>query len=127
MDKFDEVSNSIAAILEDYDNTELLSLYNQYAEDKFAEQLYDNAPDIMDDLLCDKTPSEIISMVVNGSYYDSDDYVMIDDFGNLLSCNSVDEVIDLTDISDWMLYHKNSYGDKQIEAIIKEYKEDEEE
>lgn len=127
MDKFDIVSNSIAAILEDYEADELVSLYNAYAVDKYAEKIYPNTAESLDELLSDKMPNEIVTMITDGSYYDTDDYVMIDDFNCLVSCNSVDEVVELTEMSDWMLYHKKSYGDNQIEAIIREYKEENEE
>ena len=108
-----EARKKIAAeqdeILDQLDDSQLLSLYSFLADGGSYEGIYDMYD--FDELLDGKTPSEIAGMVAFGEYNASDDYFTFDGYGNLETLSSsslrgqVEGILDfntgLDDIREW--------------------------
>ena len=70
-----------------------VGMYNDYIEhNHYTEYLYDMA--MLDDVLADYSPTELINMATNGNFNLNDAYFYSDDYGYLMSCNDAADIID---------------------------------
>lgn len=116
----------IKEVLDDLDESELISMWNEYQSningdgtifnncDEFFEEFYNN--DVMGALRASHY----------GNYNLSDEYVMFNGYGNLKSFNYVTDVIDMDELAKYILDEEDSLYNDDIEEILEEEEEEEE-
>lgn len=97
-EKFEEIFNELS-------DAEKIVLWNDLCDDyAYEERLYNM--DDLDELLGDRKPSELLTMVDDDFSY-NDDYFYFDGYGRLCSVDDFDEFVangrgDIEEIYDWL-------------------------
>lgn len=110
MKKMNEAKHdAIVAVLNNMDIADLVSTYNQMAEDNYDETIYTNEDYTLNELFSE--PSEAIRATVYGDYHYNDDYCYFNGYGNLCSFSGLNETacpIDLDEVARWI--ERKGYG-----------------
>lgn len=78
--------------------------------------------DCLDELLCERTPTEIAQMIFYGDFRICDDYFQVDGYDNLVSCNAYnwDDQLEKykEDIVDVLMWFDGDVSDDTLQNII---------
>jgi hypothetical protein len=95
----EEIFKDIISSLEDYD---VLSIYNDgycsYYPDNY---IYDNDEFTINDLMCGKSPFDILNEASGGYWKSYHDYFHFDGYGDMVSFDDIFTVIDLDELAEF--------------------------
>ena len=100
-------------------NDDIMNLNNRIAEDLQIDwmYIYDNQDeDVINDILYQKKPIEILRMSSSGEYNVGQDFVRFNGYGNLISSNCVSDLtFDYELMVDWIIKHPEEAKDFGID------------
>lgn len=97
---------------------EVVSIYNDYAEDNSYEHVFYNDEDVIN--ACFKTPYEVLEKISHGNYFLLDAYTYFNDSGQLVSFDYINDVtcpIDISELAEWLV-GKDKLSDYDISVTI---------
>lgn len=98
---------------------DIMNLNNRIAEDLRFDwmYIYDNQDeDVINDILYQKTPIEILRMASSGEYNVGHDFVRFNGYGNLISSNCISDLtFDYELMVDWIINHPEEAEDFGID------------
>ena len=98
---------------------DIMNLNNRIAEDLQFDWMYvyDNQDeDVVNDILYQKTPIEILRMASSGEYNVGHDFVRFNGYGNLISSNCISDLtFDYDLMVDWIIRHPEEAKDFGID------------
>lgn len=112
MDKQEQIKE----YLENLDNSDLLSIYNEYAS-----TTYDNAIYTMDefDEICENMDaSEIARRCFYGKFNPNDEYFIFNGYENFDSSDYLDDFIDFDDIANYIARNDEDFDSDEIREIL---------
>ena len=100
-------------------NDDIMNLNNRIAEDLRIDwmYIYDNQDeDVINDILYQKNPIEILRMSSSGEYNVGHDFVRFNGYGNLISSNCISDLtFDYDLMVDWIIKHPEEAKDFGID------------
>ena len=100
-------------------NDDIMNLNNRIAEDLRIDwmYIYDNQDeDVINDILYQKKPIEILRMASSGEYNVGHDFVRFNGYGNLISSNRISDLtFDYELMVDWIIKHPEEAKDFGID------------
>ena len=100
-------------------NDDIMNLNNRIAEDLRIDWMYvyDNQDeDVVNDILYQKKPIEILRMASSGEYNVGHDFVRFNGYGNLISSNCISDLtFDYDLMVDWIIKHPEEAKDFGID------------
>ena len=98
---------------------DIMNLNNRIAEDLRFDwmYIYDNQDeDVINDILYQKKPIEILRMASSGEYNVGHDFVRFNGYGNLISSNCISDLtFDYELMADWVINHPDEAEDFGID------------
>lgn len=119
--KYEEIKAMLIEAMEDMSTSEIVSLYNEYAEANGYEMVY--STDEFDEIFSGATPSEVVNSIAT-DFNLCDNYMYFDGYGHVKSFDDIydDNPIYFGDLADWIIDE-----DRAGEFIEVEEEEEEEE
>ena len=119
--------NCIVEYINNLEDSDKVALWNEYQNDICGDsQIYDFDEYTLKDLLMGKDPMEIVRMTFFGKITSwLDQYIWINDYGNLESCYSLEYTpFDADDMAEWFDENKKSEVDEStmLEILVDEAK-----
>ena len=116
------LKDKILECLNEMDAGDLIQIHNEYCG---AVNAHDDLIYSMDDLdmLCEGQDAHLIACrAIFGDFHASDDYIMVDGYGNFQTMNdyNVQHYIYIDDIADYIERNKDSLYNDDIQEIIDE-------
>lgn len=91
-----------ANILSELNDSDVLSIFNEgYCNYYPDEYIYDNDECTINDLMCGKSPFDILQMTGGGDWRAHHDYFHFDSYGDMVSFDDIFEIIDLDELADF--------------------------
>ena len=97
---------------------ELMCLNNAIADDTYFDTMYifENRDETIDEVLCGKTPMDILRTAEAGSYSVGHKFARFNGYGNLISSNRIgDLTFDYELMVDWIIKHPEEAKDFGID------------
>lgn len=127
-----EMIDRIHDVIEGLDNSDALYLWNAYCE---ATNNYDNRLECMDELpdLFDLSDRDSVFNLLNRFYFGHDEneehssanpnrnYFYFNGYGNIVTTDYPSDVIDVDELTDWIISREDSLDNDEIQEILDEY------
>ena len=97
---------------------DLMCLNNAIADDTYFDTMYifENRDETIDEVLCGKTPMEILRTAEAGSYSVGHKFARFNGYGNLISSNCISDLtFDYELMADWIINHPEEAKDCGID------------
>lgn len=98
----------------------IIGIYNEFCDKNNDSDARIYTMDELDDMLDDKTPTQILMMMHFGNFNPMDEYFRFDGYGNLESTDFPENWFYLDDIVDYIIDNNDSLNDDRIEEILTE-------
>lgn len=133
-----ELIDRIHDIINSLDNSDAAYLWNAYCD---ATNSFDNRLECMDELpdLFDLSDRDSVFNLLNRFYFGHDendihssanpnrDYFYFNGYGNVVTTDYPSDVIDVDELTEWIISREDSLGNDESQEILDEYNEEDEE
>lgn len=113
MDKKEE---QIKEYLKGLSDSELLSIYNDYADASRYEQVF--TMDEFDEICENMDASDIARRIYHGDFNPNDEYFMFNGYANFISTDDLADFIDFDDLADYCIRNDEDFDDQEIRDTL---------
>lgn len=115
------IVESIRVVVEDFKESKLVELWNEFCDDNYYEErIYYLSDDKINDLFSNKTPAELIRM---GSDVDLDNKYFYFHLNELNTTDNVFDVVDIDELVDYIIDNDDDCNDMDIRDLLDELEE----
>lgn len=97
-----EAIKKIEAVLKDMYDSELVAVYNEFADKNHYEHLFDTDEDTVNMFFSGKSAYEVAKIVCENDLNMDDPYIMACDNGDYLTCEDPTDAFELSDIASYI-------------------------
>lgn len=112
MDKKEQIKE----YLENLDDSDLLSIYNEYVSETYDDDVY--TMDEFDEICDSMTASDIACRCFYGKFNPNDEYFIFNGYANLESSDYLEDFIDFDDLADYCIRNDEDFDDQEIRDIL---------
>lgn len=116
--------NKIIEILEDMNDDDLLSIWNEYASENGYNNIYNMEE--FDDICEDMTATEIACKCIYGEFNPNHDYFKFNGYENFESSDYLTDLIYIDDLADYIVRNEETFDNDDLQEYFDELEEDEE-
>lgn len=115
------IVENIREVVEDFKETKLVELWNEFCNKNYYEEVIDYlSDDEINDYFSNKTPAELIRM---GSNVDLDNKYFYFHLDELNTTNNIFDVVDIDELVDYIIDNDNDCNDIDIRDLLDELEE----
>jgi hypothetical protein len=125
MERYDGIEK-VKEVLEDMTDSELVAVYNEFADKNHYEHLYSIDEDIINSLFSGKSAFEIIKSAVENDLDLDDCYIMECDNGDIRTCEDPTDLFELSDLASYIYDEGDWLDNSDIDECLTEIAEEDE-
>ena len=115
------IVESIKVVVEDFKETKLVELWNEFCDKNYYEErIYYLSDEEINDLFSNKTPAELIRM---GSNVDLDNKYFYFHLNELNTTDNIFDVVEIDELVDYIIDNDNDCNDTDIRDLLDELEE----
>ena len=119
-----EISRAkVIAVLADLSDSDLFSIYNEYADENNYETIY--PMEEFNDICSSMDPDEIANKIFYGDFNPNHNYFVFNGCDNFESFNYVSDYISLEDLADYAIRNNEPFCIDELEEMFEGDEEDE--
>ena len=112
MDKQDQIKEYLKGL----NDSELLSIYNEFANETYNNNIY--LMDEFDDICESMDASDIACRCFYGKFNPNDEYFIFNGYANFESSDYLEDFIDFDELADYIVKSEEDFGDNDIREIL---------
>lgn len=112
MDKQEQIKE----YLENLDDSDLLSIYNEYVSETYDNDIY--TMDEFDEICGSMNPSDLACKIFYGKFNPNDEYFIFNGYENLESSDDLADFIDFDYLADYCIRNDEDFDDQELRDIL---------
>lgn len=125
MERFKGIEK-VKAVLEDMTNSELVEVYNEFADKNHYEHLYSTDEDTVNTFFSGKNAYEVAKIVYENNLNMEDPYIMECDNGDYLTCEDPTDAFEISDLASYIYDNADWLDCDELDEILNEIAEEDE-
>jgi hypothetical protein len=125
MERYEGIEK-VKEVLEDMTDSELVAVYNEFADKNHYEHLYDTDEDIVNMFFDGKSAYEVAKIVYENDLDMDDPYIMACDNGDYLTCEDPTDAFELSDLASYIYDEADWLDCDELDEVLTEIAEEDE-
>jgi hypothetical protein len=121
-----EAIEKIKEVLEDMTDSELVAVYNEFADKNHYEHLYDTDEDTVNMFFSGKNAYEVAKIVCENSLDLDNPYIMACDNGDYLTCEDPTDAFEISDLASYIYDNADWLDCDELDEVLTEIAEEDE-
>jgi hypothetical protein len=121
-----EAIEKIKEVLEDMTDSELVAVYNEFADKNHYEHLYDTDEDTINSFFSGKSAYEVVKIAYENDLDLDNPYIMACDNGDYLTCEDPTDAFELSDLASYIYDNADWLVCDELDEVLTEIAEEDE-
>jgi hypothetical protein len=119
-----EAIEKIKEVLEDMTDSELVAVYNEFADKNHYEHLYDTDEDTINSFFSGKSAYEVVKIAYENDLDLDNPYIMACDNGDYLTCEDPTDAFELSDLASYIYDEGDWLDNSDLDECLTEIAEE---
>jgi hypothetical protein len=125
MERYEGIEK-VKEVLEDMTDSELVAVYNEFADKNHYEHLYDTDEDTINSFFSGKSAYEVVKIAYENDLDLDNPYIMACDNGDYLTCEDPTDAFELSDLASYIYDNADWLDCDELDEVLTEIAEEDE-